>query len=295
MMNSTKQNFRSNSDSRLNKERRTIRFKFDGRKYSGREGDSLASALLANGVHLVGRSFKYHRPRGIIGAGVEEPNALITLVGRNSTAKSASRTGRITPNLRATQVELYEGLEAFSQNRFPSLRYDFQAANGWFGRFLVAGFYYKTFKGFGFGLGRVGASFAWAKIYEPLIRRSAGLGKAPRASDPDHYAQFNRHCDILVIGGGVAGLAAALRAGKAGASVILCDENRQLGGSLLAVESDSVHIDNKYAEQWVASISAEIAKLKNVTILTRTQAFGLFADGFAALSQQTGDHISAHR
>ncbi|MDI9408200.1 MAG: sarcosine oxidase subunit alpha family protein [Candidatus Pacebacteria bacterium] len=288
---STKQAYRTNSESRLGKETRTVKFKFDGRRYTGLEGDSLASALLANGVHLVGRSFKYHRPRGIMAAGVEEPNALITLVGRHSTAKSAIRSGRITPNLRATQIELYDGLEAYSQNRFPSLRHDLQAANGWFGRFLVAGFYYKTFKGFGFGLGRVGASFAWSRIYEPLIRRSAGLGKAPRASDPDHYAQFYRHCDVLVVGGGAAGLSAALRAGKAGASVILCDETPHLGGSLLDVENDSVHIDNKYAGQWVKSMVKEIAAIKSITVMTRTQCFGLFADGFAALSQQTGDHV----
>ena len=175
---------------------KTLSFSFDGRRYTGRPGDTLASALLANGVHLVGRSFKYHRPRGIFGAGSEDPNALMEL------RKGARRE----PNTLATTTELHDGLEARSQNRFPSLRFDIQSVNSLLSPFLAAGFYYKTFMW--------PASF-WEKLYEPLIRRSAGLGRAALEPDPDHYEKAFAHCDLLVIGGGPAGLMAALTAGRA--------------------------------------------------------------------------------
>jgi sarcosine oxidase, subunit alpha len=196
-----------------------LRFTFDGRVYQGYPGDTLASALLANGVHLVGRSFKYHRPRGILSAGSEEPNALVT-VRRDA--------GRVTPNLRATQVELYEGLIAESQNRWPSLKNDVGAINDRLARILPAGFYYKTFMGPTQG----GRNGAWAKLYEPLIRRAAGLGRAPTLPDPDHYASRYAHCDVLVVGAGAAGLAAAAAAAARGARVILCDEQSAFGGAL---------------------------------------------------------------
>ncbi len=191
-----------------------LSFSFDGQAYSGFAGDTLASALMANGVTLVGRSFKYHRPRGILTAGSEEPNALVEL-----------RTGaRREPNTRATTAELYEGLVAASQNRWPSLAFDIGAVNDLFSRFLVAGFYYKTF---------MWPAKFWEALYEPLIRRAAGLGRAADAEDPDHYEKATAHCDVLVIGGGPTGLMAALAAGRAGARVILCDEDFRLGGRLL--------------------------------------------------------------
>src|SRR5215470_16718669 len=158
-----------------------VRFKFDGRSYQGLPGDTLASALMANGVHLVGRSFKYHRPRGILSAGSEEPNALVEL-----------RSGaRREPNTRATVAELYDGLEATSQNRWPSLRFDLLSLTAPLAPLMAAGFYYKTFMW--------PASF-WEKLYEPLIRRAAGLGRAAAAADPDHYEKVFAHCDVLVIG-----------------------------------------------------------------------------------------------
>ena len=173
---------------------KTVRFSFDGEQFTGFQGDTLASALLANGMRLVGRSFKYHRPRGILTAGSEEPNALVEL-----------RSGaRREPNTRATTIELYDGLAAASQNCWPSLRLDLLAANEIFSPIFGAGFYYKTF---------MWPAAFWEKLYEPAIRRAAGLGRAAEAPDPDHYEKTNAFCDVLVIGGGPAGLSAALAAG----------------------------------------------------------------------------------
>src|SRR5690242_18683287 len=192
---------------------RILSFTFDGKRYAGHPGDTLASALLASGVRLIGRSFKYHRPRGILTAGSEEPNALVEL-----------RTGaRREPNTRATVVELFDGLEARSQNRWPSLAVDFGAINSLLSPLFVAGFYYKTF---------MWPAAFWEKVYEPAIRRAAGLGRASLEADPDTYEKAHAFCDLLVVGGGPAGLAAALTAGRAGARVILCDEDFLLGGRL---------------------------------------------------------------
>src|SRR5271165_6814642 len=182
-----------------------IRFRFDGRSYEGLAGDTLAAALLANGVHLVGRSFKYHRPRGILAAGTEEPNGVVTVI------RDEART---TPNLRVTQVELYEGLRAVSQNRWPSLQRDVGRINDLLARFFPAGFYYKTF---------MWPKRAWKALYEPVIRRAAGLGEAPTLPDPDRYSQRYAHCDVLIVGAGPAGIAATGAAAEAGARVILCD------------------------------------------------------------------------
>ncbi len=245
---------------------RPLRFTFDGRSYEGYAGDTLASALLANGVHLVGRSFKYHRPRGILSAGSEEPNALMT-IDRGA--------GRVTPNLRATQIELYDGLCAISQNRWPSLDFDLGAASQFVSRLLPAGFYYKTF---------MWPRAAWRRVYEPLIRRAAGLGKAPRAPDPDRYTNQFAHCDVLVIGAGPAGLEAALRAGRAGSSVILCDEQQELGGSLL---------NNSQAAERLMQYTNELRALPNVRLLRRTTAFGVFAQNFVALAERINDHLPA--
>src|SRR5580700_6939911 len=196
-----------------------LRFSFDGRRFAGFAGDTLASALLAHGVQLLGRSFKYHRPRGILATGAEEPSALVSV--RRDQA-------RYTPNLRATQVELYEGLEAHSQNRWPSLAFDVGAVNDWLSPLFPAGFYYKTF---------MWPRSAWKALYEPYIRAAAGLGRAPAQADPDRYSGRYAHCDVLIVGAGPAGLSAALAAAGSGARVILCDEQAQLGGSLLAESS----------------------------------------------------------
>src|SRR3984885_1169655 len=215
---------------------RPLVFTFDGLLFQGYAGDTLASALIANGVHLVGRSFKYHRPRGIPSAGAEEPNALITVT---------RGAGRVTPNLRATQIELTEGLSASSQNRWPSLKFDLGAVNDLFSPLFGVGFYYKTFM----GPNLLAKNWAGARVYEPMIRRAAGLGAPPREADPDRYTRTFDHCDVLIVGAGPAGLAAALAASEGGARVVVCDENPTLGGSLLAeAEAD---IDGKRARQWI--------------------------------------------
>ncbi|MGB7739614.1 MAG: sarcosine oxidase subunit alpha family protein [Steroidobacteraceae bacterium] len=247
----------------------TIRFSFDGKDYSGCAGDSLASALLANDVSLVGRSFKYHRPRGILSAGSEEPNALVEL-----------RSGaRREPNTRATNIELYDGLEATSQNRWPSLQFDLQAINGLFAPLFVAGFYYKTFMW--------PASF-WEKVYEPMIRRAAGLGRAALEADPDHYEKSWAHCDVLVIGAGPAGLAAALSAARSGARVIVADEDFSLGGRCLAERRT---IDGQPAAVWAAQALAELRSMPDVRLFPRTTVFGVFDDGVYGAVERVNDHL----
>ena len=251
---------------------RTLRFRFDGRSYASHPGDTLASALLANGVHLMGRSFKYHRPRGPIAAGAEEPNALVT-VGEGP---------RHTPNLRATQVELHDGLVATSQNRWPSLGMDAGAAAGLFAPLLGAGFYYKTF---------MGPGRAWHRLYEPAIRRAAGLGTAPAVADPDIYTQRYAHADVLVVGAGPAGLAAALAASAGGARVFLVDEQAECGGGLLG-EPGAV-IDGQPAARWLAATLATLGARENLTILPRTTAFGYYAQNFLGLCERLTDHLAA--
>ncbi len=193
---------------------RPLGFTFNGTRHQGLAGDTLASALLANGIHLVGRSFKYHRPRGIVSAGAEEPNALVQL----------GQEARTEPNIRATQVELYEGLVARSQNCWPSVEFDLGGVSDLLSPLFPAGFYYKTF---------MWPPSWWRIVYERAIRATAGLGKAPREADPDRYEHRFAHCDVLMAGGGPAGLAAALAAGRSGARVILADEQSELGGALL--------------------------------------------------------------
>ena len=251
-----------------------LRFTFDGHDYVGLDGDTLASALLAHGVHLLGRSFKYHRPRGLLSAGADEPNALATVTRDRA---------RQTPNLRMTQVELYEGLAASSQNSWPVRGFDIGAINSVISPFLAAGFYYKTFMGPRF----IKGATLWTKLFEPVIRRAAGLGVPPKEADPDIYAGRHAHCDVLVAGGGPAGLAAALAAARAGKRVILCDESSEFGGSLLA--EPSATIDGRPATLWVARAVEELRRL-GATVLPRTQAFGYYNHNHVALSERLTDH-----
>ena len=240
-----------------------ISFTFDGKRLEGLTGDTLASALLANGVHLVGRSFKYHRPRGIMTAGSDEPNALMR-VGNHPSVQ--------TPNTPATEIELYDGLEVQSQNRWPSLRYDFGAVTDLLAPLVPAGFYYKTF---------MWPKRAWRQLYEPAIRAVAGLGRAPTAPDADRYAQRYAHCDVLVIGAGPAGLSAASAAAERGARVMLCDEHFEFGGSLLAEPDASVI--GKDAWTWVKESASRLAARESATLLPRTTAFGFFRDNMVGL------------
>ena len=246
----------------------TLSFTFDGRRMRGVAGDTLASALVANDVRLVGRSFKYHRPRGILTGGSEEPNALVTL-----------RTGaRAEPNTRATTVSLFEGLEASSQNRWPSLGLDLMAVNQLAAPLLVAGFYYKTF---------MWPAQLWERLYEPLIRRAAGLGALSGLPDPDAYDREHGFCDLLVIGAGPAGLMAALTAGRAGLRVILAEEDVMLGGRLLA---ERLAIDDAPGADWARAASLELATLPNVRVLTRTSVFGAY-DGEYGAVERVADHL----
>ncbi|MEF0942808.1 sarcosine oxidase subunit alpha family protein [Rhizobium sp. BR 362] len=245
-------------------------FSFDGQRMQGFEGDSLASALLANGRLLVGRSFKYHRPRGILTAGAAEPNALMTI----------GRGGRTEPNTRATMQELYEGLEAKSQNRWPSLDFDIGSLNNLLSPFLGAGFYYKTF---------MWPAGLWEKLYEPFIRRAAGLGRATYEADPDAYEKSWAHCDLLVVGAGAAGLAAALLAGRAGARVIIADEHSQPGGGLL---SETAVIGGATAQAFVKHVLADLATLPNVTVMPRTTVFGWYDGNVFGAVERVQKHVA---
>ena len=251
---------------------RTVRFSFGGRTYTGHPGDTLASALLANGEHMVARSFKYHRPRGILGAGSEDPAGIVQL---------GHDPARTDPNTRVTEQEIHDGLAAQPQNCWPSLKLDFGAAADLLSAFLPAGFYYKTFKG---PLG------SWM-MFEPFIRHSAGLGRAPRGPDPDRYEAVNRHCDVLVVGAGPAGLMAALAAGRAGARVILVEETAALGGTLLSRDPAVLSLGDKRPAEWVAGIRAELESLPEVTLLTRTTAFGYYSHNFLGLWERVADHL----
>ena len=249
---------------------RPLAFSFDGRRLTGFAGDTLASALLANDIALVGRSFKYHRPRGIFAAGSDEPNALVEL----------RQGARREPNTRATVAELYDGLIATSQNRWPSLGFDLLAFNRLLAPVLGAGFYYKTF---------MWPAAAWETLYEPLIRRAAGLGRAALQPDPDPYEKANAFCDVLVVGAGPAGLTAALAAARAGARVILADEDFRPGGRLNA---EAHEIDGAPARAFVDRTVAELASLPNVRLFTRTTVFGVYDSGTYGLLERVADHLA---
>ncbi len=264
--------FRIPGRGRVNHEK-PVGFTFNGKRYQGLAGDTLASALLANGVHLTGRSFKYHRPRGIVAAGSEEPNALVG-VSRGG--------GRQEPNTRATLQEVYEGLAAKSQNHWPCLHFDIGAVSDLLHRLLPAGFYYKTF---------MWPKSFWDKLYEPAIRGAAGLGIAPSEPDPDSYAARYLHCDVLIVGGGPAGIAAALAAGRSGAKTVLADETAQIGGALLA--DASVRIDGKTAADWLAGAMAALEAMPNVRVLTRTTAIGYYHQNMVGLAERVTDHLAA--
>jgi len=249
----------------------SLSFKFDGRAMKGFAGDTLASALLANDQLLVGRSFKYHRPRGIVTAGASEPNALVTI------GKGASSD----PNTKATVAELYAGLDARTQNRWPSLKFDIGAFNSLLSPFLSAGFYYKTF---------MWPAAFWEKVYEPVIRRAAGLGRVVLERDPHSYEKCWGHCDLLVVGAGPTGLMAALTAGRAGMRVILADEDFRLGGSLLA---ETTQIDGRPALDFAEISLAELRALPNVTIMPRTTVFGWYDDNVFGALERVQKHVAA--
>ncbi|MDZ4096105.1 MAG: sarcosine oxidase subunit alpha family protein [Paracoccaceae bacterium] len=246
-------------------------FRFDGRDYLGFSGDTLASALLANGVRLLGRSFKYHRPRGVLTAGSEEPNALVEVI----------EAGQQTPNVRATVQELFAGLEANSQNRWPSLRHDILAVNDLAAPFLSAGFYYKTF---------MWPRAFWEKLYEPVIRRAAGLGSLSGAHDEADYEKAFAFCDLLVIGAGPTGLMAALVAARAGADVILADEDARMGGRLL---TETGQLGGAPGAEWAAGVLAELAAMPNVRLMPRTTVTGAYDGGTYGALERVGLHLPA--
>ena len=248
----------------------SLGFSFDGGRYRGYGGDSLASALLANGIHFVGRSFKYHRPRGIFAAGFEEPNALVQL----------GEDPRTDPNQLATLVELVEGLAARSQNRWPSLDYDIGALNNLASRAFPSGFYYKTF---------MWPAAMWMK-YEHFIRHAAGMGQSPRERDPDRYDKTQAHCDVLVVGAGPAGLAAALAAARSGARVVLAEQDHLLGGALLG-EAEAT-IGGAPALDWARAAEAELRSLPEVRVLGRTTVYGYFDHNFLTLIEKVTDHLN---
>ena len=260
--------FRLPSGGRIDRTKR-LRLTFNGRRYEGFAGDTLASALIANGVHLTSRSFKYHRPRGILTAGAEEPSALVQLGGG----------ARTEPNLQATQVELHDGLTAAGVNAWPSAGFDLGAWTGMLAPLFPAGFYYKTF---------LWPPSFWKALYEPAIRRMAGLGRTPDAPDPDSYDKMFVHCDVLVVGGGPSGIAAALAAGATGARVVLVDEQAELGGALPGL---GYRIDGREGAAWAAAAAARLEAMPEVRVLTRTTLFGYYDHNSLSAIERRTNHL----
>ena len=265
-------NLRVKSGSHID-ETASIPFKFNGKTYYGFKGDTLASALLANGIHLVGRSFKYHRPRGIMSAGSEEPNAIVQ-VGNDKAITE--------PNVRATEVEIHEGLEATSQNCWPSVNFDIGGINNLLSPFLPAGFYYKTFMW--------PASF-WEK-YEYFIRHSAGLGKSPTKPDTDIYDHKYVHCDVLVIGAGISGVMAAKTAAKNNLKTLLLDEKAEIGGTTVYQDSHNFKIDNKVSSNWLNEEITKLKKFENLEIKTRTSVAAYHGYNYLLARENLTDHLS---
>ncbi|WP_445811373.1 FAD-dependent oxidoreductase, partial [Yoonia sp.] len=246
-----------------------VTFTFNSKNLRGFAGDTLASALLANDQMLVGRSFKYHRPRGVVAAGAEEPNGLVNL----------GQGAAFEPNQRITTTELFDGLTATSQNHWPSLEFDVGAINTHLSRFLPAGFYYKMF---------MFPRAFWKHVYEPFIRQSVGLGRAPKDRDEDTYEHFNCHVDVLVVGGGIAGLAAALAAGQAGARVLLIEQTADWGGRAVV---DGAQIDGMDAADWIKSTLQELDKMSNITIRARCMGAGVYDHGYTLAYERLTDHV----
>ena len=262
------QPFRLNKEGLINRNKK-ISFTFNGKKLFGYEGDTIASALIANGIHLVGRSFKYHRPRGFFGAGVEEPNAKLQV----------EFNGHSEPNVNATEMELVEGLSATSQNCWPSVNFDIGAINNFLKMFFPAGFYYKTF---------MWPKSFWYKIYEPFIRKAAGLGVASIEKDKERYEHKFEYCDLLVTGSGPSGLASAYAAAKNGAKVILAEDKPRFGGTLL---TDDVSIDNLSGKDWAEKIISELKSMPNVTVKNRSQVFGYYDHNMLVMFERVSDHL----
>ncbi len=246
-----------------------ISFSFNGKKYFGYVGDTLASALIANGVHLVGRSFKYHRPRGFFGAGVDEPYALVQLVRNNESI----------PNVKATEQELFEGLDARSVNCWPSVNFDIGGINNFLRIFLPAGFYYKTF---------MWPKSFWYRIYEPFIRKAAGFGVVSYDHDKERYEHKYEYCDLLITGSGPSGLASAYSAAKNGAKVILAEDKPRFGGSLL---TSDVNIDNQSGRDWADKIIGELKNMPNVLVKNRSQVFGYYDHNMLVMSERLTEHM----
>ena len=262
------QDFRLDKIGLINRNKK-ISFKFNGKKYFGYEGDTLASALIANGVHLVGRSFKYHRPRGFFGAGVDEPYAIVQLYKNNE----------IEPNVRATEQELFDGLEAKSVNCWPNVNFDIGAINNFLNKFIPAGFYYKTF---------MWPKSFWYKFYEPFVRKAAGFGVASTKHDQEKYEHKYEYCDLLVTGSGPSGLASAYAAAKNGAKVILAEDKPRFGGSLLTSE---VNIGNQSGKEWADKIVTELKEMPNVIVKNRAQVFGYYDHNMLVMSERLSDHL----
>ena len=262
------QNFRLDKVGLINRSKK-ISFKFNGKKYFGYEGDTIASALIANGIHLVGRSFKYHRPRGFFGAGVDEPYAIVQLY----------RNGETDPNCRATEQELFDGLEAKSVNCWPSVNFDIGAINNFLNKFFPAGFYYKTF---------MWPKSFWYRIYEPFIRKAAGFGVASTKHDKERYEHKYEYCDLLVTGSGPSGLASAYAAAKNGARVILAEDKPRFGGSLL---TSDVNVGNQSGKEWADKIISELKEMPNVTLKNRAQVFGYYDHNMLVMSERISDHL----
>ncbi len=267
-------NFRLESGEGINQTEK-ISFKFNGKTLFGYKGDSLASALLANGIHLIGRSFKYHRPRGILSSGSEEPNALVQIIKDKDKAKT-------DPNVRATQIEICEGLEAQSQNCWPNVKFDIGEINSIFSSILPAGFYYKTF---------MWPSKLWRK-YEYFIRKSAGLGKSPTEKDPDKYDHKYYHCDVLIVGGGPAGITAALMAAKSGNKILLVDEKPEFGENLLSSSKENIKINDLSPAEWIKVKRKELLNFKNIKTLNRTTVSAYHNYNYLIMMQSLTDHLS---